>query len=256
MTNARRFSLLATAAAVAIAVGGCASDDNDPEATPTPTSSSSSPAPTTTSPTPQSDSDIASEAASALVTKYYATVDRLGQQPSESLGALSTVATGVQLSAQQTALKSQREANQKQVGDTKIAKLDVQSVNLDNSDPKAGKVPTVQIDVCWDVSQVDVVDAPHRRAAQFQRRADSGREVGCTFGDDPHNLAADIAKPQDGNADRLLFAYHRRTIQCGYLTSKLSRSSIVSRRSTNRDLPSRTAITAGRPIMLYRLDIA
>ena len=36
MTNARRFSLLATATAVAIAMGGCASDGNDPEATPTP----------------------------------------------------------------------------------------------------------------------------------------------------------------------------------------------------------------------------
>ena len=35
----------------------------------------------------------------------------------------------------------------------------MQSVNLDNSDPKAGKVPTVQIDVCYDVSDVDVLDA-------------------------------------------------------------------------------------------------
>lgn len=173
MTNARRFSLLATATAVAIAMGGCASDGNGPEATPTPTSSSSSPTPTTTSPTPQSDSEVASEAASALVAKYYATVDRLGQQPRESLGALSTVATGVQLSALQTALKSQRKAGQKQVGNTKIAKLDVQSVNLDNSDPKAGKVPTVQIDVCWDVSQVDVVDGTGKSIVNSSR-ADTG----------------------------------------------------------------------------------
>jgi hypothetical protein len=169
MTNARRFSLLATATAVAIAMGGCASDGNDPKATPTPTSSSSSPAPTTTSPTPQSDSEIASEAASALVAKYYATVDRLGQQPTKSLDALSTVATGVQLSAQQTLLKSQRKANEKQVGDTKIAKLDVQSVNLDNSDPDVGKVPTVQIDVCWDVSGVDVVDATGKSIVSSSR---------------------------------------------------------------------------------------
>ena len=159
MTNARHFSLLAIATAVAIAMGGCASDGNDPAATPTPTSSSSSPAPTITSPTPQSDSEIASEAASALVAEYYATVDGLGQQPTKSLEALSKVATGVQLSAQQTLLKSQRKAQQRQVGDTKLAKLDVQSVDLDNSDPDAGKVPTVQIDVCWDVSGVDVVDA-------------------------------------------------------------------------------------------------
>ncbi|WP_239455642.1 hypothetical protein [Nocardioides gilvus] len=31
-------------------------------------------------------------------------------------------------------------------------------MNLDNSDPAAGKVPTVVIDVCWDVSDVDVID--------------------------------------------------------------------------------------------------
>ena len=32
-------------------------------------------------------------------------------------------------------------------------------MNLDNSDPQAGTVPTVQIDLCFDVSDVDVVDS-------------------------------------------------------------------------------------------------
>lgn len=45
-----------------------------------------------------------------------------------------------------------------QTGETRIAELVVQSVDLDNSDPKAGRVPTVQVDVCYDVSDVDVVD--------------------------------------------------------------------------------------------------
>ena len=66
-------------------------------------------------------------------------------------------------------MKSQRKADQKQVGDTKIAKLDVQSVNLDNTDPSAGKVPTVQIDVCWDVSGVDVVDATGKSIVSSSR---------------------------------------------------------------------------------------
>ena len=43
-------------------------------------------------------------------------------------------------------------------GTTAISELKVQSVNLDNSAPDAGKVPTVVIDVCWDVSKVDVLD--------------------------------------------------------------------------------------------------
>ena len=67
----------------------------------------------------------------------------LASSRAKSLDALSTVATGVQLSAQQTLLKSQRKANEKQVGDTKIAKLDVQSVNLDNSDPDLARFPRV-----------------------------------------------------------------------------------------------------------------
>ena len=157
MTNARCFSLLATATAVAIAVGGCASDGNDPEATPTPTSSSSSPAPTT-SPTPQSDSEIASEAASAVLRQYYDVRNELRQDPSKSLSRLDDVAVSTELAAQRNLFTKERKQGLHQTGETKVAKLDVTSVNLDNSDPKVGKVPTVQIDLCFDVSGVDVID--------------------------------------------------------------------------------------------------
>ena len=34
----------------------------------------------------------------------------------------------------------------------------VQSVDLNNSDPKAGRAPTVQVDVCYNLTDVDVVD--------------------------------------------------------------------------------------------------
>jgi hypothetical protein len=158
MTNARRFSLLATATAVAIAMGGCASDGNDPEATPTPTSSSSSPAPTTTSPTPQSESEIASDAASAVLRQYYDVRNQLRQDPSTSLRRLDDVAISTELAAQKNLFAKERKQGLRQTGETKVVQLDVKSVNLDNSDPKAGKVPTVQIDLCFDVSDVDVVD--------------------------------------------------------------------------------------------------
>lgn len=158
MTNARRFSLLATAAAVAIAMGGCASDGNDPAATPTPTSSSSSPAPTATSPTPQSDSEIASEAASAVLRKFYDLRNQLRQDPSQPLTLLDDVAISTELAAQKQLFKKEREQGLHQTGETKVVELEVQSVNLDNSDPKVGKVPTVQIDLCFDVSGVDVID--------------------------------------------------------------------------------------------------
>ena len=68
--------------------------------------------------------------------------------------------------------------------------------------------------------------------------------------DDAHHLAADIAQPEYGYADGLLVAD-----SSSYLTSRLSRSSTVSRRRIRRARPSRTATTAGRPIRLYRLDM-
>ena len=83
---------------------------------------------------------------------------------------------------------------------------------------------------------------PHADAAQHQRRTDARRQVVGAVLDDPDHLAADIAQPQDRYADRLLVH--------SYLTSRLSRSSTVSRRRIRRARPSRTATTAGRPIRL------
>lgn len=157
MTNVGRISLLATVTAVAIAVGGCASDGNDPASSPTP--SPSSPAPTTaTTTTPPSDSEVASEAASVVLRKFYEVRNELRQDPSQPLTLLDDVAISTQLAVQQQLFKKERKQGLHQTGETKVVELDVQSVNLDNSDPKAGKVPTVQIDVCLDVSGVDVID--------------------------------------------------------------------------------------------------
>lgn len=73
-------------------------------------------------------------------------------------------------------MRRQRSSGYRQLGSTEIADLKVQSVNLQNTNPAAGQVPTVQIDVCWDVSQVDVVDssgssviAPDRRVRAWTR---------------------------------------------------------------------------------------
>lgn len=157
MTTSRGVSALATAALLLVAVTACAGDGKDPAARASP--SPSSPAPNTATSTPPSETEMAAAAASSVVRKYYAAVDELSQRPDVPLRELSTVATSVQLSAQKTLLRSQRAKGLRQTGDTWIARLRVQSVNLDNSDPKAGKVPTVQVDLCWNVSKVDVVGA-------------------------------------------------------------------------------------------------
>src|SRR5690606_41109089 len=84
---------------------------------------------------------------------------------------------------------------------------------------------------------------------QFQRRADPGGQGGGALVDDAHHLASYIAQSQHRDTDRLSAGTH------GHLTSKLKRSSTVSRRRISRARPSRTTTTAGRPTRLYRLDI-
>ena len=155
MNYHRRFSALATAALLLVAGAACARG-NDPSATQSQTPSS--PAPTTATSTPPSESEIASGAASAVLRKYNDISNQLRRDPSLPLSLLDSVATSTELAAQRNLLRNERKRGFHQVGETKVAVLQVESVNLDNSDPSAGRVPTVQVDVCFDVSQVDVVD--------------------------------------------------------------------------------------------------
>jgi hypothetical protein len=89
---------------------------------------------------------------------YFTVVDELRSDPAGDLKWMKSVATSAQLDAMVTLVRREQAKGQRQTGTTAISKLAVQSVNLDNSDPDAAKVPTVVIDVCWDVSKVDVLD--------------------------------------------------------------------------------------------------
>jgi hypothetical protein len=157
MTHVRGATRVATAVLLLVAVTACADDGNDPTTNPSPSPTTS--ASTTATPTPRSDSEGASEAASAVLRRYYDVRNQLRKDAAQPLTLLEEVAASTELAAQQNLFKKERKQGLHQVGTTKVAELEVQSVNLDNSDPKAGKVPTVQIDLCFDVSQVDVVDA-------------------------------------------------------------------------------------------------
>jgi hypothetical protein len=168
ITNGRGAIAVASAALLLAAMTSCAGDDGNDSGV-SGSSTPSSPAPTTSSPTPLSQSEKASAAASALVADYYATVDKLSQDSNTSLDQLSNVATSLQLSAQRKLLKTQRERGQRQTGNTRVTQIKVQSVNLDNSDPKSGKVPTAEVDVCWDVSDVDVVGADGKSVVATSR---------------------------------------------------------------------------------------
>lgn len=178
MTNSREAISLAAAALLLVAGSSCAQDT--PEAgNPSPTVSPSvtdtasptvSPSVTdTTSPTPTSPSDEALAGATALLTRYYAVRNELRQDSTRPMSMLKTIAISTELTAQQTLFKRERDQGLRQTGETKVVELHVESVNLDNSDPRAGKVPTVQIDVCFDVSDVDVLDADGRSVVSPDR---------------------------------------------------------------------------------------
>jgi hypothetical protein len=162
MARTRLAGSVATAAMVVAAMTSCASDGPAPEPTTITSSASSmsSPAPTlsTATATPPTDSEIAADAASAVLREFYDVRSQLRQDSSRSLTLLEDVAISTELTAQRNLFEREREQGLRQIGETKIVELDVTSVNLDNSDPSAGKVPTVQIELCFDVSDVDVVD--------------------------------------------------------------------------------------------------
>jgi hypothetical protein len=168
MTTSRGARAIAAAALLLVAMTSCANDGQDPAANASPTPSSSTPTPTATATQP-SDTELASEAASATLRKYYDVRNQLRQNPRRPLTLLDQVAISTELAAQKNLFKKERKQGLHQVGATKVAELEVQSVNLDNSNPKAGKVPTVQIDLCFDVSEVDVVDADGKSVISLDR---------------------------------------------------------------------------------------
>lgn len=157
-------------AVVALAVmftWGCSA----PEATPSPSPSSSSvptARPPSASPTPSA-TDLAISDATGLVRRYYATMNHLRQDASQPLSLLAMVAVSAEHDAQRLLLKKERRAGLHQTGETKVAELKVQSVNLDNSDPKSGRVPVVFVDVCWDVTDVDIVDKDGKSVVSTSR---------------------------------------------------------------------------------------
>ena len=155
MMNRLELISWATGALMLAALSACGNNDANPSPPP---ASSSSPTASSSSASPASPSDQAAAHATDLVRRYFVTLDEVRTKPASSLSRLKAVAIGTQLTAQTKLVKEGRQRGLRQVGSTRIAHLTVQSINLDNSDPSSGKVPTVTVDVCWDVSDADLVD--------------------------------------------------------------------------------------------------
>lgn len=161
MTNTRSTLALAVAALLVCALASCS---EDPASTTTPTKSPSSPTSSSSTLTsaPPTDSEVAQQAAAEVVRDYFETVDLLRQDPTRPLTELKKVAISGQLASEEILTRNQRKVGNRQTGDSQVVQVEVQSVNLDNSDPVGGRIPIVQLDVCWDVSQVDILDRQGR----------------------------------------------------------------------------------------------
>ena len=90
----------------------------------------------------------------------------------------------------------------------------------------------------------------HGDADQLDRRSSPGGELVGLLPEQPHDLPADRAATQQRDPDRSVG-----TCRAHPDTSSRNRSSSVSRRSSTRAAPSRTATTAGRGSRLYVLDM-
>jgi hypothetical protein len=174
MRHGARAALL-TAAAVVIAVASaCSGQPDEPQTSPLPTASESlaptSPTPTASespaspspkpspSPSPTSETDLAAKNAEAALRSYIAMSDSLRSNVEFPLERLADVATSVELDSQRRFLQSWRDKGWVLIGKTRIVELDFVDVSLDNSDPTAGRVPTARFELCYDVSNGDVVD--------------------------------------------------------------------------------------------------
>lgn len=156
MTNQRRVAALVLTVLTSAFLAGCTDDPartNSPSATTSPEGEPSSSAPTSETSTPLS--EVAGQAAAEAIHEYFAVVDELRQDPSVPLSRLKSVALGGQLTAQEVFTRNQRKAGNKQVGDTTLPDVVVQQIVTDTSTQDGA---LAQVDVCWDVSAVDVLD--------------------------------------------------------------------------------------------------
>lgn len=142
-------ALLLTVATTASGCGG-STDSTTPPATTSSTDPSSS--------TPQDPRSQAAAAAQAMVRKYFAVTDRIGQDPSTPLSLLKTIDVSLVLSTDQHTFSSWRAKGWRKTGNLKVTRMQVETISLDNSDPAKGAVPYVAVAVCTDASDVNVVD--------------------------------------------------------------------------------------------------
>lgn len=168
--NLRR-RLVVTTVAVLLAAAACTDGLTDPS--PTPTAATEPPS---SSPSPTAESDRAAANAEALVLEYYEVLDSIRRDPAKDFTPLSSVSAGADLDTWRTTFDQWKRDGWTMTGTTVPAEVVIQTVNMDQTATDGAIAPTVQLDVCVDVSLVDVVDPegtsvvlPERRDRSWER---------------------------------------------------------------------------------------
>ncbi|MET0932858.1 MAG: hypothetical protein ABWX56_04035 [Mycetocola sp.] len=154
---------------------GSSSSTPTPGSTPSPSVSPSAPL-TIPTPTPEpiGDEPEAVDAADTALDGLVEATNQVLQRADGTVTGAETVATGFVLGELQALAAERKELGYKQVGDAKVTEVTVASVDL------AADPPTMVLNVCVDVSDVDVLDENGKSLKD--RLYNPGRPVLHTYG--------------------------------------------------------------------------
>lgn len=173
MTRLKQPATLAAAIVLAATLGACTSAGGNGVSTSATTSTASPTTTTTPSATPtQSPEDLAIAAAKEKIPAYFATSDRsLQDTKTFSREEFKKVAITTALDDLGNLFSAFQAQNYKQVGTTVVESMTDPKVNLAMDLKKTPPdVPNVQMQVCIDVSKLNVVDASGKSVVPADRK--------------------------------------------------------------------------------------
>jgi len=175
-TRCPRLATAAALTAMTLVLAGCGGGDGDDSAaTVSSTPSPSSVTPTSATPTPLSPEDQAVAEARELVAAYYATLNQIGTDPNADLNILRDVAANDARALQERIARQTRIDGRVQMGTLRMISSEVFSIDL-STDRAATppKYPSVVLDTCIDVRDVDLVDSSGQSVVLPTRLPESG----------------------------------------------------------------------------------
>lgn len=172
--------VLAIATGALLLVGGCSGGTNSSDSTVATTSATSTSA-TTSSPTPTSpDPDAPEVRAEAALREYFRVHDACMHDPTKSKPTcFDKVAVSSALEDLRNGLSASQAAHSRQIGDSKVVTVKQTKIDLTNKPKETPpSIPTVTFSVCYDVSDVNIVDYKGRSLVPADRRPRGVETIG------------------------------------------------------------------------------